>query len=100
MVKEQGLHIRWFVFVLMGSICLYISPNLLAQLQDSNEPKDFFDMSIEELMEVKFHTASRYKQSIKEAPASVTFLKAEEIRRFGYRTLLDVLLRFLVLQDL
>jgi outer membrane receptor for ferrienterochelin and colicins len=36
-------------------------------------------------------SASRYGQSTYEAPASVTVISREEIRRFGYRTLADVL---------
>jgi iron complex outermembrane receptor protein len=35
--------------------------------------------------------ASRYQQTTREAPALVTVISAEEIRRFGYRTLADVL---------
>jgi iron complex outermembrane receptor protein len=36
-------------------------------------------------------SASRYGQSVYQAPASVTVISREEIRRFGYRTLADVL---------
>jgi iron complex outermembrane receptor protein len=36
-------------------------------------------------------SASRWEQGINEAPASITVVTAEEIRRFGHRTLADVL---------
>lgn len=36
-------------------------------------------------------SASRYEQGINEAPASITVVTYEEIHRFGYRTLADVL---------
>jgi iron complex outermembrane receptor protein len=35
--------------------------------------------------------ASRYEQKISEAPSSITLIGAEDIRRYGYRTLTDIL---------
>jgi iron complex outermembrane receptor protein len=82
---------RTFIFMLIGLIVLGLSSYGFAASQEIEEVEDLFDMSIEELMEIEVHTASRYKQSIKEAPASVTVLTSEEIRKYGYRTLLDIL---------
>lgn len=48
-------------------------------------------LSIEELLNVKLVSASRYAQSATEAPASVTVITADDIRTYGYRTLADVL---------
>ncbi len=48
---------------------------------------------LEELLEVKISTAAKYEQTLGEAPASVTIITSEDIDRFGYRTLDEVLMR-------
>ena len=51
-------------------------------------------LSLEELMQVEIPTvygASKYEQKTTEAPSSVTIVSADEIKRYGYRTLADVL---------
>lgn len=57
-------------------------------------PKDLVDLPIEELMGVEVSTvlgASRYEQKISDAPASISIITSEDIRRYGYRTMADVL---------
>ena len=49
------------------------------------------EMSLESMLDVGVSTASKYFQSSREAPASVTVVSADEIERYGYRTLADVL---------
>ena len=62
---------------------------------DVSEPaRDLRDLSIEELMSIEVDTvvsASRYRQKVSEAPASISIITAEEIRVYGYRTLADIL---------
>lgn len=48
-------------------------------------------MSLEELMNIPVYAASRHEQSSTEAPASVTIVTSEQIRRYGWRTMLDIL---------
>ena len=52
------------------------------------------DMSMEELMNVRVERvfgAAKLDQKVTQAPASVSVITATEIRRFGYRTLADIL---------
>src|SRR4030081_3855352 len=52
------------------------------------------DLSLEELMRMdagRVFGASEPIQPVTEAPASVSFITAEEIARYGYRTLAEIL---------
>ncbi len=82
-----------FIFLICLAWILFVTSVAIGR-QDPNEENIFMDMSIEELMEVEVDTvstASKYEQKVIEAPSSVTIIKAEEIRKYGYRTLMDVL---------
>ncbi|MBA3912934.1 MAG: TonB-dependent receptor [Acidobacteriales bacterium] len=48
-------------------------------------------LSLEELTHVKVYSASRHLEDSREAPAAVTVVSADEITRYGWRTLADVL---------
>jgi outer membrane receptor for ferrienterochelin and colicins len=52
------------------------------------------DMSLQQLMQLPVELvagASRYEQKVTRAPASVTIVTADDIRKFGYRTVADIL---------
>ena len=52
------------------------------------------EFSVEELLKIKVasvYSASKYWQKVTEAPSSVTIITADEIQKYGYRTLADIL---------
>ena len=62
--------------------------------QNTRAPTSLADMSLEELMSISVDSvygASGFEQKVTEAPASVTIITSEEIQRYGYRTLADIL---------
>ncbi|WP_129775405.1 TonB-dependent receptor plug domain-containing protein [Peristeroidobacter soli] len=55
---------------------------------------DLDTLSLEQLMDMNVHVvhgASKYEQRVTRAPSSISIVTAEDIRRFGYTSLADVL---------
>ncbi len=60
----------------------------------SPDPSELTDLSPEELLKVKVavvYGASKHEQTIARAPASVTIVTADEIKKHGHRTLAEIL---------
>ncbi|MCE3604743.1 TonB-dependent receptor [Massilia sp. P8910] len=57
----------------------------------ADQPEDLNALPIEQLLNLEIITASKFAQKISEAPSSVSVITADDIRRFGYRSLADIL---------
>lgn len=56
--------------------------------------QDLMELPLEQLMEVKIkkvYSASKFEQKVTQAPSAVSIVSADDIARYGYRTLADIL---------
>jgi outer membrane receptor for ferrienterochelin and colicins len=76
----------FFVFVAFSAFS--------AETEINKTSADLSTLSLEALMDIEVPTvigASKFAQKETEAPASVSVITADEIKRYGYRTLADIL---------
>jgi iron complex outermembrane receptor protein len=81
------------VTIWIGSL-LWFPPTLVGQEKakgvDQSAPS-FAQMSLEQLLQVDVVSASKFPQKAAQAPSSVTVITADEIRKYGYRNLGEIL---------
>jgi outer membrane receptor for ferrienterochelin and colicins len=74
--------------------CFFPLGALSAEVAPKPKSVDLTELPLEALMEVevpKVYGASKIEQKTTEAPASITIVSADEIKKYGYRTLADIL---------
>ena len=81
----------WPQLGLLGMLAC--TPLTASYAADSHDQGNLLAGSLEDLLATEVVGASKSRQLIAEAPANVTIITAEEIRRYGYRTLTDALVR-------
>jgi outer membrane receptor for ferrienterochelin and colicin len=70
-------------------IFLFLSQLFVSKAQNENE---FFDISVEEMLNTTIEVTNKQKTKILEAPAIVSFITQQEIKHSGARDLIDVLM--------
>lgn len=80
---------RMCMFFLVLCISAYLVPHSRTAQTGG---QDIQDVSLDSLLNVQISAAAKYEQKMSEAPASVTIITSEDIERYGYRTLEEVLM--------
>jgi len=76
------------ICVLVLTLASTVAPAL------AQTPDDLNTQSLEALMNIEVasvYSASKYSQKVTEAPSSVSIVTSDQIQRYGYRTLADIL---------
>lgn len=83
---NSGHVLARFAAWLCVAIVLCSSAPSLAQA-----PVDISNLSIEDLMKATIESVSKFEQRVVDAPASVSIVTSDDIKKFGYRNLPDIL---------
>ncbi len=79
-----------FLFFLITTVLIYLPLITYAQDQSQQSMTSGEEMLLfQEIPSV--YSASKYEQKVTEAPSSVSIVTADEIKKYGYRTLADIL---------
>jgi len=77
--------------LLCGMVLSYLLFSSHVALGQTQSDSDLMSLSLEELAKTKVFSASRHLEDLHEAPSAVSIITAEDIQRYGWRTLADVI---------
>src|SRR3984885_6424466 len=86
LASRRTLACLWPIVVFLLTVLLFTIPAAAQQ-----GTKDLGEASLEELGNIQVYSASKHMQSASDAPSSVTVIAADEIQKYGYRSLADIL---------
>jgi outer membrane receptor protein involved in Fe transport len=81
-----GFLLLAFIFSFAMNVPLYAQEE-----KEEEETEDIEDFSLEELLDVEITTAGKRAEKIGEIPASVVLVTREDVEKYGYQTLAEVL---------
>ncbi|MCE8033652.1 hypothetical protein EKK97_18875 [Billgrantia tianxiuensis] len=86
---QASIFPRTTALALFAALCLHASP--WGSAYAISGPLALTQLSLEELAETEVTSATYFAQQMVDAPSAVSVVTAEEIRRFGYRTIAEIL---------
>jgi outer membrane cobalamin receptor len=78
----------FFVLLVVAFMCSINNPVIA---QEEREAEDIEEFSLEELLNVEITTAGRQPEKISEIPASIVLVTREDIEKYGYQSLTEIL---------
>ena len=84
-------HVAGKVGIGLAVLILAVSAHIGAAFAAPLPAIELESMSLEDLMNIPVYAASRFEQKSSEAPSSVTVVTSREIRKYGWKTLADLL---------
>jgi len=94
MLRQKRILIRMVVFASLLLPVFGFTEIVFGQDAEGNSQEELLEMDIEQLMEIEVETvttATKTSTKVTDAPSSITVITSEEIRKYGWRSLADLL---------